>query len=59
MHTVNKTEVHKQFLLVKSYEKSVKSWVKSKDFEICTPFLGVGDPSHLAPRTTFPSPGFR
>ena len=34
-----------QFLLVKSYEKVVNFWVKSKNFEICTPFSGVGDPS--------------
>ena len=32
-------------LLMKSYERSVKSWVKSKDFEIHTPFSGVDDPS--------------
>ena len=30
--------------MVKSYEKSVKSLDESKDFEIRTPFWGVGDP---------------
>ena len=39
-----KVYIKMSILLVKSYEKSVKSWVKSK---ICTPFLGVGDPSDL------------
>ena len=29
-------------------EKSVKSWVKSKDFEIHPPFSGVGDPSKFS-----------
>ena len=33
---------------VKSYEKSVKSWMNSKDFEIRTPFLEFGDPSSFA-----------
>ena len=31
-------------MLVKSHVKQVKSWVECKDFEICTPILGVSDP---------------
>ena len=44
MYTVHKKYTRSQFLLIKSYEKSVKSLGKSKDFEICTPFSGVDDP---------------
>ena len=31
-----------------AYEKSVKCWGKFKDFEIRTPFSGVGDPRSIA-----------
>ena len=43
-------------LLVKSYEKSVKSLVNSKDFEIRTLFSGVGKyiPINLIPSFSLP-----